>query len=48
MTFVEAAARRDYEGIAASFTEYATVEDEGRRHRGRREIAEWQRQTRAR
>jgi ketosteroid isomerase-like protein len=38
--FMEAAARRDYEIIAECFSEDATVEDEARTHRGRRQIEE--------
>lgn len=45
---MRAAARRDYEGLAACFTEDAVVQDEQRTHRGRSAIAEWQRETRRR
>ena len=45
--FMDAAARRDFDAIGACFTEDATVSDEQRTHRGREEIRQWQRNTRA-
>lgn len=44
---MDAAARRDYDAIAACFTEEATVSEEERTHRGRNEIRRWQEDTRA-
>jgi ketosteroid isomerase-like protein len=46
--FMDAAARRDYDALAACFAEDATVFDEERTHRGRKEIRQWQEYTRAR
>ena len=45
--FMSAAAARDYEAVAACFTEDAVVEDESRSHRGREAIRRWQERTRA-
>lgn len=45
--FMDAAARRDYDALAACFAEDATVADEERTHRGRNEIRQWQADTRA-
>jgi ketosteroid isomerase-like protein len=45
--FMDAAARRDYEALAACFAEDPTVSDEERTHRGRNEIRQWQKDTRA-
>lgn len=45
--FMDAAARRDYDALAACFTEDATVCDEGQTHSGRSEIRRWQEDTRA-
>ena len=45
--FMDAAARRHYDALAACFAEDATVADEDRTHRGRDEIRQWQEKTRA-
>lgn len=45
--FMDAAAQRDYDALAACFTEDATVSDEGQTHRGRSQIRRWQKDTRA-
>src|SRR5690348_4772384 len=46
--FMKAAAERDYEAVAACFTQDAVVEDESRLHIGREAIRRWQEVTRAR
>jgi ketosteroid isomerase-like protein len=45
--FMKAAAERDYEALAACFTEDAVVEDESQSYRGREAIRRWQEATRA-
>jgi ketosteroid isomerase-like protein len=45
--FMKAAADRDYEALAACFTEDAVVEDESHSHHGRDAIRRWQEATRA-
>jgi ketosteroid isomerase-like protein len=45
--FMEAAAERDYQALAACFTEDAVVEDESHSHHGREAIRRWQEGTRA-
>jgi len=46
--FIKAAAERDYEAVAACFTQDAVVEDESQSHIGREAIRRWQEATRAR
>jgi ketosteroid isomerase-like protein len=45
--FMDAAAQRDYDALAACFAVDATVSDEEQTHRGRNEIRQWQKDTRA-
>ena len=45
--FMKAATERDYEAVAACFTEDAVVEDESHSHLGREAIRRWQEATRA-
>ena len=44
--FVEAARDRNFAAIGECFTEDATVADEERTHRGRKQIRQWQEATR--
>jgi SnoaL-like domain len=44
--FMKAATERDYEAVAACFTEDALVEDESHSHLGREAIRRWQEVTR--
>jgi ketosteroid isomerase-like protein len=46
--FINAADNRDFDAIAACFTNDATVEDENRTHRGRSQIRAWQQEGRSR
>jgi ketosteroid isomerase-like protein len=45
--FMKAAAERNYEAVAACFTDDAVVADESRSHSGREAIRRWQEGTRA-